>query len=56
MTGKMPILPGHDGQDARRHQILFLFAITFENPYIHGVEFPLKLGGAVEEVIREYEH
>ena len=21
-------------QDARRHQILFLFAITFENPYI----------------------
>jgi hypothetical protein len=23
----------NDGQDARRHQILFLFAITFENPY-----------------------
>lgn len=23
----------NDRQDARRHQILFLFAITFENPY-----------------------
>jgi hypothetical protein len=23
----------NDGQDARRHQILNLFAITFENPY-----------------------
>jgi len=23
----------NDGQDARRHQILFLFAITSENPY-----------------------
>jgi hypothetical protein len=23
----------NDGQDARRHQILLLFAITFENPY-----------------------
>ena len=24
----------NDGQNARRHQILFLFALTFENPYI----------------------
>ena len=24
----------NDGQGARRHQTLFLFAITFENPYI----------------------
>gem|GEM_PF-5482705 len=23
----------NDGQDARHHQILLLFAITFENPY-----------------------
>ena len=23
----------NDGQNARRHQILLLFAITFENPY-----------------------
>ena len=23
----------NDGQDARRHQILFLFAIAFERPY-----------------------
>ena len=23
----------NDGQDARRHQVLFHFAITFENPY-----------------------
>jgi hypothetical protein len=30
----MPILPRHDGQDARRHQILILFAITFESPYM----------------------
>ena len=28
---------GNDGQDARRHQIIFFFAITFENPY----RFPL---------------
>jgi hypothetical protein len=28
----------NDGQDARRHQILLLFAITFENPYM----LPLK--------------
>jgi hypothetical protein len=26
----------NDGHDARRHQILFLFAITFEDPYIIG--------------------
>ena len=24
----------NDGQDARRHQVLFLCAITFENPYM----------------------
>jgi hypothetical protein len=29
----------NDGQDARRHQILFLFAITFENPYRIAVSF-----------------
>jgi hypothetical protein len=23
----------NDGQDARHHQIFFLFTITFENPY-----------------------
>ena len=36
-TGKMPILPRLTGNPAfsagRRHQILLLFTITFENPY-----------------------
>ena len=35
-TGESPKDDRQDAgptQDARRHQILFLFAITFENPY-----------------------
>jgi hypothetical protein len=36
--------PKDDRQDARRHQILFLFAITFENLY-KGRRFEVGDGG-----------
>ena len=33
----------NDGQDARRHQILFFFAFIFENPYIYRKQLHLVL-------------
>jgi hypothetical protein len=52
-TGESPRNDRQDAgptQDARRHQFLFLFAITFENPYMSQLANTILRGGTISIV------